>query len=165
MPRILVVYYSLTGNTGKIAKAIAQQAGADLDEIIASDGRKPGFAGYVRSGWETIIRQGAPVRAAIRSPATYDLVVIGTPVWVGSMSSPVRTYLRAHRSQFKAVAAFCTEGGANGDRALRQIAEATGQALLADLIVTDEDLRNGGYRRKVEAFVRSLVNRPAATAA
>jgi multimeric flavodoxin WrbA len=47
-------------------------------------------------------------------PRDYAVVVLGTPVWAGNMSSPVRAYINQHRAEIRNLALFCTQGGSGG---------------------------------------------------
>jgi len=82
--------------------------------------------------------------------------VLGTPVWAGRMSSPLRTYILQQRDNLARIAVFCSEGGANGDRAIRQVAELCGKVPVASLIVTEPELASGAYRQKVAEFTKAL---------
>ena len=67
----LVVYFSRSGHTRQVAKEIAQQCGADLEEIREPDARE-GAWGYWRSGWQVLTRAEPPVLPMARDPAAYD---------------------------------------------------------------------------------------------
>jgi flavodoxin len=125
-PRILVVYYSRSGTTRKIAEAVSEALNCDLDEIVEAKSRA-GFFGYMRSLVEARQKRPSVIAPAKRDASSYDLVVIGTPVWGWSVSSPVRAYLMANRDQLPEVAFFCTLGGAGGANAFAQMQGITGK--------------------------------------
>lgn len=158
MNRILVVYYSRSGTTGKIAAAIAAALGADLEEIIDTAQRQ-GLMGLLRSGTEGILGMPSAIRPPVRNPAGYDLVVVGTPIWSWSVSSPVREYLTWMGGSAKRVGFFATEGGAGGSRAFRQMEELCGKPPLQTLELTDLDHADGGAAAKIEAFVEAIQHR------
>jgi menaquinone-dependent protoporphyrinogen IX oxidase len=68
-------------------------------------------------------------------PEDYDLVVFGSPVWFGSLSSPVRTYLLRHYDDLEEVAFFCTCASGGGERVLRQMADLCRKEPAATLIL------------------------------
>ena len=86
----------------------------------------------------------------------YDLIVIGTPVWAWSLSSPVRAYLLANKSKLPAVAFFCTLGGAGSDRAFGQMQELTGKPPADCLSITASDVASTAYEPRVAAFAETL---------
>lgn len=155
MRNILVVYYSRTGHTRQIAEAIAAKCSANLEAIHDVSSRL-GFLGYWRSGREAWREQTTEIRQVEKDPAAFDLVVIGTPVWAGRMSSPIRTYITEQRSRFKRIAVFCTLGGAGGEKTLARMAELCEQAPVAKLIVTERELKSGAFRAMADKFAAEI---------
>lgn len=159
--RVLVVYYSRTGTTKRVAGAIAAAAGADLEEI-SDRTKRTGLLGYLRSGYEAARRRQIPIGPAIRDPSTYDLVIVGTPVWDMSVSSPVRSYLHRHRAALRNVAFFCTCGGRGGARTFAEMSKICGAAPIATLVVRESEVSRSAeaIRRFVAAFDRALRGAP-----
>jgi flavodoxin len=118
--RILVVYYSRTGTTRKVAEVLARLLHADLEELVDTQNRR-GLLGYFRSGREAFFKRKTVLRPPERNPADYALVVVGTPVWNLSLSSPVRTYLELMRAKLPGVAFFLTHMRMGSRRVLAQM--------------------------------------------
>ena len=156
MARILVVYYSLTGHTRQVATSIAQACGADIEPILDVAGRQPKPSDLFWLGLRALLHRAEDIREPKFDPANYDMVIIGTPVWAGNMASPVRTYVTRYQGKLKRLALFCTEGGANGDRALGRIAQMLGLVPSAQLIITEPELASGAHGHKIDEFVASL---------
>ena len=108
-PKVLVVFYSRSGTTRRIAKALSEALKCDLEEITEPR-RRTGFLGYIRSLLEASRKRPSTIAPKKHDVSLYDLVIIGTPVWAWSLSSPVRAYLMATASQLPKVAFFCTLG-------------------------------------------------------
>jgi flavodoxin len=155
MSRALVVYYSWTGHTRQIAEAVAGALGADLEEIREVHPRTGRFA-FLRSLWEALWRKQVPIKASEKDPSAYDLIVLGTPVWAARMASPTYAYIERYGHRFARIALFCTEGGANGDKALAQMANLCRKQPAGTLIVMEKDLKSGTWRERVADFVKSL---------
>lgn len=153
--RTLVVHYSRTGNTRRVGRAIAEALGADVEEIRDRTDRS-GIPGFLRSALEALLRSFAPIDRPRRDPADYDLVVVGTPVWTGSVSSPVRTWLWLERDRLPAVAFFATVGGGGSERAFGQMREIAGKAPVATLSLSQRDLARGVPRERVADLVRRI---------
>jgi len=158
MSRILVVYYSRTGTTRQVGESITAALRSDSEEIVEATGRG-GKLGYLRSLFEAMLKVPSRVVAARQDPSNYDLVVIGTPVWAWSVSSPIRTYLAANKPRLSAVALFCTMGGAGSDRAFAQMQELAGQRPAACLAIKAGDVALANYGPELEAFVEALQQR------
>jgi flavodoxin len=154
--RILVVYFSRTGTTRKVAELLARLLRADLEEIRDTEDRM-GVRGYFRSGREAFFQRRTVLKQPQRDPASYDLVVIGTPIWNLSLSSPVRTYLMLMRVKLPRVAFFLTHKRFGDQRVLAQMEQMVGKAPVARLVLKQEQVDRGGFIADVEPFVERLV--------
>ena len=113
------------GNTAKLAKAIAEQTGADLFEIVPEvpypetydaclevataeqrEGARPAYTGDVE-GWER-----------------YDTVFIGYPIWWGEIPNIVYTFMEGHDFAGKTVIPFNTHEGSGQSHSQRDIEAA-----------------------------------------
>lgn len=139
--KALVVYYSRTNTTKRIADEIAMRLKADVAAIEPQKGYE-GALGWLRAGREA----GARIEPKIRQVQTdgYDLVVIGTPVWVGTMASPVRTFMK--RNKLDNVAFFCTMGG-GVSRTFDDMQKLSSEPK-ATLAIRTKDVRKGDYDLK-----------------
>ena len=109
MPNILCVYYSRTGNTEKLMQEIAADLNGELLKL--DDGvDRSGLRGWLRSGLQAMSRRLPPVKPPeTELPLSiYDLVIIGTPVWAGRCSSPVRSFLVEYGNELRRVAYVIT---------------------------------------------------------
>lgn len=151
--RILVIDYSRSGNTHKVAQAIARASGADLEQIRDARPRR-GLWGWIRSAREAMKAIPGDIRPPRRDPANYDLVVLGSPVWASHVSSPMRAYLDRSAGNLPQVALFVTEGGSGGPKALAEMSALAGQQPLATLELREKEL--GDLRSKLERFVERV---------
>jgi flavodoxin len=154
-PKVLVVYYSRTGTTKQVADAIVGALGCDVEGIVDTRNRR-GFFGYLRSGFEAASRRLTTLEPLQHDPAAYDLIVVGTPIWNASLSSPVRTYLSLHKGRLKNVAFFCTYGGSGARRVFAQMTEACGLKPLNLLDIREGQVKRGEHTGLVHNFVESL---------
>lgn len=124
MSKTLVIYFSLTGSTRLIGKAIAKELGADIEEIVPL--RHYPLRGawlYVYGGLQASLGLTPPLERGLVDPRDYDVVVVGTPVWAGRMVPPIRTFLSSGALQGKKVAYFSTYKGNEG-QSLKEMVEA-----------------------------------------
>jgi flavodoxin len=155
MTRTLVVYYSRTGTTRTAARQIAHSLGADLEEIEPYTPRS-GIVGYLRSSLEASLGRLTGIEPLIYEPEDYDLVVIGSPVWNASLSSPVRTYLAENHTRIKRVAFFCTFGHYGSEAMLEQMEALCGKEPTAVLVLRDSELARGGAHPSVVRFTKTI---------
>jgi flavodoxin len=155
MMKTLVVYYSRTNHTHKVAELIAQGAGANIERILDAESRE-GFFGVLLSGQQATLQRPGRIQPVREDPSRYDLIILGSPVWSWSLSPPMRGYVIAQKHKFKRVAFFCTEGGSGGARLFRQLQTLCDKTPVATLEVTEGELRSGAYVSKVEEFIRQI---------
>lgn len=108
--KILVVYYSKTGNTKRIGEKIRQKLHAQKEEIVDLKNRDKKIIGFVVSGYDAIKKRLTKIKSE-KDPKKFDLVIIGTPVWAGTMTPAIRTYITKNKNRFKKIAFFCTYDG------------------------------------------------------
>ena len=155
-PKILIVYYSRTGNTRAVAQALAAQLGADIEEIVDTKNRK-GIFGWLGAGKDASQKKTTVIGPTTKDPANYDLVVLGTPIWSWSMTPAIRTYIEANREKFKKVAFFCTMGK-NGDvKTFAAMAELCGRKPAASLAVRAEEVKIRQYQSGINKFAAELL--------
>lgn len=158
MMKILVVYFSRTGHTRRLAERLARELDA-TPMAIAETGSRLGFLGYWRSLFEAVAGRGAEIEKARRDPAEFDLVVVGTPIWGWNLSSPVRAFMRSHARSMPRAAFFCTMGG-SGDRvAFEELQRLLGRAPEATLALTQAEVAHLGradVKAKIARFVAPL---------
>jgi flavodoxin len=156
--KTLLVYYSRTGNTRRLAEAIARELRCDVEEIHDTRARL-GFIEFLKSCVEALREHHAKIEAVEHDPKAYDLIVIGTPVWAGSVSTPIRAYLGAHVGSFPDVAFFCTLGHQGSSGTFLEMQKLVGRPPLARCVVTAREIAAGGFQPRVAQFVGELAAR------
>jgi flavodoxin len=154
MTKTLIVYHSRTGYTRRIARHLADRLGADLDEIRIVQPMH-GALGYAACAIEAMAGLAPALRPMRHMPTDYDLIIVGTPVWFWSLSSPVRSWLETFGSRGKRFAFFCTMGGSGASRVFAAMKELTGREPLATLALTDNEV-DAAARSKFDAFVQEV---------
>ncbi|MFH1054641.1 MAG: flavodoxin [Candidatus Altiarchaeota archaeon] len=154
--KALVVYYSRTGLTKKVGEEIAKTLGCDVEEIFDTKDRS-GVLGYMIAGRDAMRGKLTKIKETVKDPSQYDLVIIGTPLWAFTVSTPVRTYLTQNKGKFKKTAFYCTEGGSGGAGTLKAMEEASGCKPVSSLELKAPDFSSGGYKEKAVQFSKGLV--------
>lgn len=112
MAKILCVYYSRTGRTEKLMQEIAGELHCEIVKL-EDDVRRSGPVGWLMSGLQAVSRKVPPVKPIKTKHALkdYDLVIIGTPVWAGRCSAPVRSFLLQYGEKLERVGYLITRTG------------------------------------------------------
>lgn len=149
--RALLVYYSRTGHTRKIAEAIAKELQCDVDEIVDT-AKRSGPGGFMLSGRQATKKELTKIEPPKKDPSQYDIVIIGTPVWATTMSAPVRTYVAENKARLKRVAFFCTLGGFGVESVFHDLEDLTGKTADGTLAINTPSLKEGNYTDSVKQF-------------
>jgi flavodoxin len=151
--RILVVYYSMSGNTQRVAKDLAAYLGADLQRLRERTHRR-GFRGYLRAVFDSLRARPASLIHTARDAAGYDLIIVGTPIWAGRITPAVRTYLESLRGRTRHVAFFTTSGHTGVDKVLPAMQRLVDLESIASIGFCARELRDAAcYENKLTAFL------------
>ena len=109
--RILVAYFSMSGNTRLIAHDIQRMTGGDLFEIKTVREYGPDFDSAVEQAREELRNDARPeLQVKVANMQDYDVVFVGFPNWVGTMPMAVFSFLEQHDFTGKTLVPFCTHG-------------------------------------------------------
>lgn len=153
--KTLVVYYSRGGNTKKVAEAISNAFKCDIEEIIDTKNRS-GIWGWIIAGRDATLGNLTKIKDIMKQVESYDLIIIGGPIWSWNVCPAVRTFLVQYMDQIKKAAFFCTEDGSGGDRAFRNMEKVSGKSPVAKMIIKARDVTSGKYPEKVSGFIDQI---------
>lgn len=128
--RILIVYFSTTGNTKALAEEIHHQAGGDLIELVPAIPYPDTFQGTVERHHRERDSGAFPELATgISNIGDYDIAFIGFPNWSNTMPRIMFSFFDQHDLNGKTLIPFCTHGGGGLGRSVqdmqRQCPEST----------------------------------------
>jgi len=153
--KILVVFYSRSGRTKKVAETISDILKCDKEEIFDTKNRK-GFFGFSSAGNNAIVKRFTIIKEIKKAAFLYDLVIIGTPIWAGNISTPIRTYISSNKNNFKKVAFFCTRLGSDSKEVFDDMKNLSQKSPLALLELTSREVARDQYMQKVKEFIKNL---------
>lgn len=113
--KILVIYYSLSGNTRAIALTIKEKTNADIYEI-KTENEYPGSPMIYITAKKQMNPKNYPKlkNGNIPDINKYDLIFIGGPVWWYTVPAPILSFLSQTDFKGKTVVSFATHGGNYG---------------------------------------------------
>ena len=121
----LVVYFSFDGNTKFIAEKIAETINADIIELKTSKNYPTeGFAKYFWGGKSVIFGEKPKLTNDRIDLNRYDTILIGTPVWAGSYTPPIKSFIKQYKIQGKRIALFASHGGNGAEKCFAKLKEA-----------------------------------------
>ncbi|MBU0951405.1 MAG: flavodoxin [Elusimicrobia bacterium] len=154
--KILVVFYSRSGNTERVAKDVATAVGADTEKLIDKT-KRSGVFGFIFGGRGAMRNKETELEPIKTEVSKYDIVVLGTPVWAGRMTPAIRTYINKNRDKFKTIACIITAGSGSALSIVPSIEELSGKKAIACIGLSGGDLKNEAkYKGKVNKFMEEL---------
>jgi flavodoxin len=124
-PKMLVLYYSQTGNTKAVAEEIANKLGADIEEITMEEPYDGDFQATIercmKEREQEVIPAIHPVKADL---ANYDVIFLGFPVWFGTYAPPVQKFLLSADLSGKKIVPFCTFGSGGLESSVNDLKQA-----------------------------------------
>lgn len=113
--KVLVVYYSASGNTKRVAEDIAETAGGDLFEITPTEPYTSDDLNWTNSDSrvsrehdDESLRDVPLTTTEVENWDDYDTVFIGYPIWWGIAAWPVDNFVKENDFTGKTVIPFCT---------------------------------------------------------
>lgn len=157
MTKTLILYYSRTGTTDKLARLLQQELGADLVPLRC--GRYAGMWGYVRAAYDSLKRRLPDIEATNVNLSDYDQLLIGGPIWTSYPATPLRAFLKGNQSLPDRVGLFLTYGGHSPpEKAEVDIQDQLTQPLQASVFVSAGDLAQGLNLHQLTQFIRMFRN-------
>jgi multimeric flavodoxin WrbA len=89
----LVVFYSRTGKTRIVANALVQHFSCDIEEIKSTEDRA-GILGAFTCVLDQLLDRDDYLLPYNKDLSAYNPVIIATPIWLGNLSSPIRTFIK-----------------------------------------------------------------------
>ena len=131
--KTLVVYYSASGNTERVAKDIAEAAGADLFEIVPTEVYTSEDLNWTnpdsrvsREHDDESLRDVPLTTTEVPDWDSYDTVFIGYPIWWGIAAWPVDTFVTNNDFTGKTVIPFATSSSSGMGQSGSLLADMAG---------------------------------------
>ena len=156
---VLVVYFSATGNTERVANAIAEATGGDLFELTPADPYTDADLDWTDESSRVVREYENPeerdVALTVDTPdnwADYDVVYLGYPIWWGIAAWPVNNFVASNDFTGKTVIPFCTSSSSGLGESGQLLADLAGTGTWLE----GERFRSSASQEDVTAWVESL---------
>ena len=156
---VLVAYFSATGNTERVANAIAEATGGDLFELTPADPYTDADLDWTDESSRVVREYENPeerdVALTVDTPdnwADYDVVYLGYPIWWGIAAWPVNDFVASNDFTGKTVIPFCTSSSSGLGESGQLLADLAGTGTWLE----GERFRSSASQEDVTAWVESL---------
>ena len=145
--KILIAYFSYSGNAKSIAEKIQAKTGGDIFRIETVT---PYPANYNETAYGIAKEQhDNGIKPELKDNgdiSNYNVIFVGTPAWWYEMTPAVKTFLSSHDFKNKTIIPFITHGGGGKYSIAQDMEKMTGAKVLNPLVLYD----NGGNNAQVE---------------
>ncbi len=147
---VLVVFFSRTGHTKTVAKALAKKLDANLIELLDKKSYK-GILGFIKGGYMAYRKKSSPIEKLDISLANYDLVILCSPLWAGSITPAIRFFCNKYPLPQTAWLITC------GDLTASVAHLPTPENNIRTIIkIKDKDISNNQYKNSLDEFLAML---------
>ena len=130
--KMLVAYFSHTGNTRAVAQYIQEATGADIYEIVPANPYPESYGDVLARGRQELKDNVMPeLKTAVPDLAPYGVIFVGSPNWFNTVVPPVMTFLSGRDFTGKTIVPFMTHGGGGQGKSVEDVKSlAPGATLL-----------------------------------
>ena len=157
--KVLVAYFSASGNTEAVAETIADTLNADLFELVPADPYTDADLDWTESGSRVnreheneALRDVKLASATVENWEDYDTVFIGYPIWWGIAAWPVNDFIQSNDFSGKTVMPFCTSTSSGLGQSAELLEELAGTGTWLD----GQRFRSGVSQEDVTDWVNGL---------
>ena len=157
--RVLVAYFSATGNTESVATYLAQATGGDLFEITPAAPYTSDDLNWTDENSRVVYEYENPEARETELVAytpenwdDYDVIFLGYPIWWYDAAWPVEGFVEANDFTGKTVIPFCTSSSSGLGESGRRLADLAGTGSWLE----GQRFRSGASQADVDAWVESL---------
>lgn len=154
--KILVAYFSWSGNTEKIAKMIAEDTGADLFKIETKTAYTDDYDKLTdQAKQEQKDNKRPELKNKVKNFGQYETVFLGYPIWWSDVPMAVNTFMESYQWDGKKVVPFCTNGGSGFGSSLSSVRKGVKKAkVLKGFEVEGSDADNA--KADVSKWIKNL---------
>jgi hypothetical protein len=134
-----------------VVKKILESIGGDVEHITESVNRK-GIIGWLRTGSSNTKREVGQIDETLYDPEDYDLVILASPIWAGTVYSPMRGYIMKNREKLGRTAVFLSNASGVVDNAFVEI-----RGLLVNPPLVEGSLQGSKIKSEFESTVNAFI--------
>lgn len=131
--KVLIAYYSWSGNTKEVAEAIQEKTNGTLFRIETVQSYPEEYRATTEQAKKEINDGYRPaLKDKVADIAQYDVIFIGSPNWWGTIAPAVSTFLSSYDLKGKKVIPFITHGGGGVQNTIKDLTAQCSGCNVAD---------------------------------
>jgi flavodoxin len=154
--KMLIVYYSRSGNTREITNQIHERVGGNIIELQTVKPYPEEYDAVTKQAKQELNSGFKPaLKTKIEKIGTYDVIFVGSPIWWGTIAPPVKSFLSEYDLSGKTIVPFITHQGSGLGRSIEDISALCPNSTILDgLAVWGKNAKTA--QNEVSAWLRSL---------
>ncbi|MGM9559491.1 flavodoxin [Anaerovibrio slackiae] len=161
--KILVAYFSWSGNGQQMARWISEETGGELFRIVPEESYGEDYeacADRAKNELDNGIRPELSSHIDADIMAQYDVIYLGFPIWWYDLPMPVWTFLEEYDLEGKTIIPFFSHNGSsNGANSVNRVAElANGATVLSDEVLSLRYSNVSDSETEVKEWAASFIN-------
>ncbi|WP_153111028.1 flavodoxin [Propionivibrio limicola] len=159
--KILIAYYSRTGNTRELANQIQQRVGGEMFELRTVHSYPKEYRATTDQAKRELEANFRPqLTAEVQNMGAYDTVFVGYPNWWGTFPMAFFSFFEKYDFAGKTLIPFCTHEGSHLGRSVTDMKSLCPKARILDGIAlrggNNSTVRSDSSRREVDEWLRKL---------
>jgi flavodoxin len=131
--KILIAYFSHSGNTRSVADQIHKTVGGDIFEIKTVNQYPKEYRPTTEAAKREQEANARPALATqVNNLDSYDVIFLGYPIWWGTIPMALFTFLESYNFSGKTIIPFCTHGGSGLGRSIADITRLCPQSTVRE---------------------------------
>lgn len=131
--KILIAYFTWSGNTQGIAYELQKETGAEIFEIRPVNEYSESYNTVLRQAQQDQRKQARPkLKSHVKDFDSYDIIMLGYPNWWASIPMPIASFLQEYNFAGKIIMPFCSHGGGRFGQSLTAIAKLAPDAVITE---------------------------------
>ena len=155
MNNVLVIVYSCTGTSRRVAELLCSQQRWPMAEIFDVHPRS-GAMGNWRCLLDSFFRRQPAIRYDGPPPCDFDAVVLVSPIWMLQLAGPMRSFVARQRDRLPDVAVLSVMGGQGAPNAAAEVGKLLARAPILSSAVTVREVDDGSCTGRLQAFGTAL---------
>lgn len=129
----LIIYFSLSGNTKRVAQKIQALTGADIVSLEPQVPYPAGYSNYVPVAQNEFEQRLHPeIKTKLPDLDKYDTIYLGYPTWNGRVPMIFYSLFDKYDFSNKTIVPFTTTGGSNVDESMPYVRELAATSKVTD---------------------------------
>ena len=157
--KAIIVYYSLTSNTEFVAKELSNKLDCDILPLeVLNPYPDKGFKKFYWGGKSAVMKESPELKKYTFNKDNYDVVILGTPVWAGTFTPPLRTFVKENDLSDKNVAIYACSSGGKAINAINKLKNEIGinSDILSLELVDPKNKYNDVVEKQINDFSEEI---------